>query len=93
MATKEELETELAELKTQLAEIQAKKSAGETEGTSEVIAESAVPEEALSEDAPKDELQKLVEQLTGMLEDHPTTKTLLLVLGVFGAGYLLGRSR
>ena len=93
MATKEELETELAELKTQLAEIQAKKSVGETEGTSEVIAESAVPEEASSEDAPKDELQKLVEQLTGMLEDHPTTKTLLLVLGVFGAGYLLGRSR
>ncbi len=93
MATKEELETELAELKTQLAEIQAEKSAGETEGTSEVIPESAVPEEASSEDAPKDELQKLVEQLTGMLEDHPTTKTLLLVLGVFGAGYLLGRSR
>lgn len=93
MATKEELETELAELKTQLAELQAETSARQTEGSSEVIDEPTVPEEASTEDAPKDELQKLVEQLTEMLEDHPTTKTLLLVLGVFGAGYLLGRSR
>ena len=93
MATKEELETELAEMKTQLAELQAEKSARKTKGSSEDIAEPAVPEETSTEDAPKDDLQKLVEQLTGALEDHPTTKTLLLVLGVFGVGYLLGRSR
>ena len=93
MATKEELETELAEMKTQLAELQAEKSARKTKGSSEDIAELAVPEATSTEDTPKDDLQKLVEQLTGALEDHPTTKTLLLVLGVFGVGYLLGRSR
>ena len=93
MATKEELETELAEMKTQLAELQAEKSARKTKGSSEDIAELAVPEATSTEDAPKDDLQKLVEKLTGALEDHPATKTLLIVLGVFGVGYLLGRSR
>jgi len=93
MATKKELETELAELKIQLAELQDEKLARQTEGSSEDIAKLDAPEEASTENAPTYELPKLVEELTGALEDHPTTKTLLLVLGVFGAGYLLGRSR
>lgn len=93
MATKVELETETADLKKEIAELKAKKSSTQTEGPAAESAERAAPMEDSSEGAPEEELRKLVEDLTGVIEDHPTAKTLLLLLGVFGAGYLLGRSR
>ena len=93
MATKDELEAETTELKAQLAELQAVAQPPAPEDPADEVDTSADPEEASSEDAPKDELHQLVDQVTGVLEDHPSVKPLLLVLGVFGIGYLLGRAR
>lgn len=97
MATKEELETEAADLQMELAKLQAANSVSQSEEWAEKSIENTAPVEKPTEgahkDQPTDEAKKLVEDLTGILNAHPTTKTALLLLGVFGIGYLLGRSR
>lgn len=93
MATKDDLGNETAELKTELAELQAEKSAPKPKSIAEESAKRAAAVEAQADDARKDELKNLADDLSEVLEEHPTTKTLLLILGVFAAGYLLGRSR
>lgn len=86
MATKAELEAELADLKQQMAE---------REKADRVTPEEPSEPEAPASDAVTAETQSweaLFEELTTELENLPQKKPLLLALGAFGLGYMLGRS-
>lgn len=89
MATKAQLEAELAELRRQLAErpletAEPHPSEPETAAPSETLAEPAEGETDLDK-----EIGELISQLDGLPAKHP----LLLALGAFAAGYLIGRTR
>ncbi len=87
MATKAELELELADLKRQFAERK------ELEPTAETLdddkAEMTVSDNEDSEIDWEAELGELVDQL----DDLTHKKPLLFALGAFAIGYLLGRSK
>ncbi len=78
MATKAELEAELADLRRQLAERPAAGPAPETDAEAETSDSSWDTE---------------ISDILKMLEDVPNKQPLLLALGAFGLGYLLGRSK
>lgn len=91
MATKAELESELADLKRQLAERPKPEPAPEVTPESDIETSDAVASEATNEDAIdwEAELGELVEQF----DDLTHKKPLLFALGAFTIGYLLGRSK
>ncbi len=86
MATKAELEAELAELKAQLA-------------ANRVTEEKLQPDEP--HEPPADEWEDLghgsfegvAEKIVEELEGLPAKRPLLMALGVFVLGYMIGRSR
>lgn len=84
MATKAELEMELAALRQQLAERPELVAAPESE---------AMATEAKEEAAEPPNLEKDIADLLAEFDDVPHKKTILLALGVFALGYLIGRSR
>lgn len=90
MATKAELESELADLRRQLAEKPA---------SVEVPEDGIAIEDAESDDPVTDPDAKPVDweteltDLIAQLDDITHKKPLLLALGAFTVGYLLGRSK
>lgn len=86
MATKAELEAELAKLKLQLAELKA--TAKEEE-----IVEPEEPETGGWEDLSEISFEGIADQIIEELEGFPAKKPLLMALGVFVVGYMIGRSR
>lgn len=83
MATKAELETELAQLKAQLAANSTSKDPEPTEGLS--TEGETQPELELSEDMLKD--------LAKELETFAKEKPMITLLAVFLVGYVVGRAR
>ncbi|NRB17435.1 MAG: hypothetical protein HRU33_07640 [Rhodobacteraceae bacterium] len=98
MATKAQLEAELAELRQQLAQ---QKAAAAAAAASEAGRGAVATDGGLSQHSSDDPVsdpdnpdweEQLQEFLTG-LEDFPQKKPLLLALGALALGYLIGRSR
>lgn len=86
MATKTELEAELAKLKQELAE---NKSAAKKEKAEQ----PEVQEDDQWEELEHGSLEGIAEKIVEELEELPMKKPLLLALGVFVLGYMIGRSR
>lgn len=90
MATKAELETELAELRRQLAERPQSISPSEPEpaedGDDNADADTAGGFESL-------DLEKEIETLISDIDNFPHKQALLFALGVFALGYIVGRNR
>ncbi|MBU2942798.1 hypothetical protein [Shimia thalassica] len=86
MATKAELEAELAELKKQLAQ-RPEKQAEPEERVPSTQTEDAPPAEA-----PIDWDKEISEVMTH-LEEFPHKQPLLLAFGAFAIGYMIGRSK
>lgn len=89
MATKAELETELARLRKELAE--GKASVTEKEAVLDTDEATAEAENA-SEAFEGGDLEGLFSQLLNDLETLPNRKPVLTALGIFFVGYLFGRS-
>jgi len=89
MATKAQLEAELAELRQQLADRTPNDPVPEP-GASETDTTS---EQAQDHDDVDTDLDTQVAEVLAAFEDMPAKKPLLLALGVFALGYMLGRSR
>lgn len=98
MATKAELEAELAKLQSELSDLKAAPRA--TPDSDEAPAESDAPEAAAPEDHKDDmigalkdgDIEGIVKSLMDELEDLPSRKPLLTALGAFIVGYMIGRS-
>ena len=91
MATKAQLEAEVAELKRQLAEQQTQREEAKPEASnSEDDAGGAGILEELG--IKGDDMQALWEQFSEELGGFPERKPLLTMIGVFAAGFLLGRA-
>ncbi|CUH52489.1 hypothetical protein [Shimia marina] len=88
MATKAELEAELADLRKQLDESRANAARSEDAETSSTEVNTEAPS---SEDSQpwEDNLSDLLEEL----DQIPHKNALLLGLGIFAVGFLLGRSK
>ena len=90
MATKAELEAELAELRRQLAERPETISASDPDLPKD-DGENATAD---TEDAfEKLDLEKEIETLISDVENFPHKQALLFALGVFALGYMVGRNR
>lgn len=89
MATKAELEAELLQLKKQLEERPSQKQELPEAENHETLLDSD-PEEA-----PDDQMDwdQTVSDIMANLEDFPHKQPLLLALGAFAVGFLIGRSR
>ena len=91
MATKAQLEAEVAELKRQLAEQQTHREAAKPEDSD--AAEDAGGPGVLEElGIQGDDMQALWEQFSEELGGFPERKPLLMMIGVFAVGFLLGRA-
>ena len=86
MATKAELEAELVDLKAQLAANRAPAKEQQTEASAEPPADEW-------EDLGHGSIEGIAEQIVEELEGFPAKKPLLMALGVFVLGYMIGRSR
>ena len=89
MATKAQLEAELAELRQQLAERPAENPEPQQAEPEATIPPEFSPEPAEGELDLDKEIGELISQLDGLPAKHP----LLLALGAFAVGYLIGRTR
>lgn len=93
MATKAQLEAELAELRQQLAQ-QARR---DDSGSEAELAKSAERpgDDATDPDAEADnpDWETQLQEVLKEVEDLPHKKPLLLALGALALGYLIGRSR
>jgi len=83
MATKAELETELKQLRAELA---ARDAAGEVKETSEIDAEPEMDDESLN-------LEADIGEILAELEEFPHKQPLMFALGAFAVGYLIGRMK
>jgi hypothetical protein len=82
MATKAELEIELAELRRQLAE---------RDNATDDSSESAEPvKKTVSETA--EEWEAIITEVVKEIEDLPLKRPLLVAAGIFAFGWLIGRS-
>lgn len=82
MVTKAELEKQVAELKEQLAR-QPDPDAKPSEPGPEPVADTASAQD----------WETVVQDVIAELKDIPNEKPILLALGAFALGYLVGRSR
>ncbi len=85
MATKAELEAELADLRKQLAERPTPAPQAPDEPETQAAGDEAKAAEI--------DWDKEVGDIMAQLEDIPQKQPLLLALGAFAVGYLIGRSR
>ncbi|MBJ6370539.1 hypothetical protein [Sedimentitalea arenosa] len=87
MATKAELEAELAELRKQIADRDAKDAAAKPQTAPQATLTDYLESYGLDQQ----EIEALLEQIGTELGNLPKTKPLLTLLGAFGVGVLLGR--
>lgn len=92
MATKAQLESELAELRIQLAQRESASNGGLDAASNETDPTDA--DEAASE-AEEDlaDWEEQIQDVLKELKDLPHKKPLMLALGALALGYLIGRSR
>ncbi len=90
MATKAELEAELAVLKKQLAERPVATSESKAEFSTDISAE--VDDDSYSSGESLN-IEKEIGEFLEDLDNVPHKQALLLALGVFALGYMLGRAR
>jgi hypothetical protein len=86
MATKAELEAELAELKAQLVANQATEKEQQPDEPQEPPADEW-------EDLGQGSFEGIAEQIVEELEEFSAKKPMLMALGIFVLGYMIGRSR
>lgn len=91
MATKAELESELADLRRQLAE---RPAVVETDEAEPPEADTAEPETQKDEAAEAEiDWEQEVADVFAQFDDMTHKKPLLFALGAFSIGYLIGRSK
>ncbi len=90
MATKAELEAELAALKAELARNADRTQPDDPDKDADASADQAEDDKNAD---PADVATQLVEDVLEQLNELPNNKAFLLLAGVFVAGYLLGRSK
>ena len=94
MATKAQLETELAELREQFAQRETASDVGNSDPGPDEI--DPADTEGASASEIEEDIADWEEQIQGVLKelkDLPHKKPLLLALGALALGYLLGRSK
>ena len=89
MATKAQLEAELAELRQQLAD----RTPNDPLPDQESSKTDTTPQQAQDGDDVEPDFDTQVGELLAAFDDIPAKKPLLLALGVFALGYMIGRSR
>lgn len=99
MATKAELEAELAKLRSELSDLKSTPRAAADDVGDEVADADSEPKDASVEDhkavveaLQEGDLESIVQALMDELEDLPSRKPLLTALGAFIVGYLIGRT-
>ncbi|PSL17724.1 hypothetical protein [Shimia abyssi] len=89
MATKAELEAELLNLRRQLAE----RSSQHVDAREEAHADPSVDEDMVEPLKGKTDWEKEVSEIMAELEHLPHKQQLLIALGAFAIGFLVGRAR
>ena len=85
MATKAELEAELADLKAQLAK--------NSEAAETAASEAEAEEEQAEQPAPLEISDTLIKDLVKEVETLATDKPLITLVAAFVVGYIVGRAR
>ena len=96
MATKAELEKELSKLREELSESKKMASMSQTSPPQDIPEETSAEEGVVHEDIiasiEEGHLDTIFQQVAKEVESFSNKKPVLMALGVFGLGFLLGRS-